>query len=343
MDRAPNGNTAVSLEQGTSTLVSAPHAAPTSEVARSLGVDPALGLDDAEVELRRARFGPNRLQTIRPRAWWRILLDQFASLVVALLGVAALVAWLTEDEIEAAAILVVLVLNALVGFFTEWQAARALDALRRQAHTVARVRRGGRERTIDAAELVPGDMIIVSAGDRVPADARLIEATGLHAEESALTGESTTVEKTTAPVEADAPLAERHSMLYLGTTVTAGHGAAVVTATGANTELGRIGKLVAEAPDEQAPLEVKLAELGRRLVYIVLVVALIVMVAGWLRGNDLWVMIEVGISLAVAAVPEGLPAVTTLILALGVLRMARNKAIVRRLAAVETLGSATVI
>ena len=320
-----------------------PHAADVATVAELLGVDLSRGLTAAEAVERRERYGPNSLQTIRPRPAWRILLDQFASLIVALLAVAALIAWATSDVTEAAAIIVVLILNALVGFVTEWQAGKALDALRRQALVTARVRRDAREVEIDAAELVPGDVIILNAGDRVPADARLFTARSLRAEESALTGESTTVEKSAEPVAADATLAERLSMLYLGTTIAAGHALAVVTATGARTELGRIGKLVAEAPDEPTPLELRLAELGHRLVYVALIIAAVVMVTGWLRGDGLWLMAEVAISLAVAAVPEGLPAVTTLILALGVLRMARQNAIVRRLQAVETLGSTTII
>ncbi|HXI93458.1 MAG TPA: cation-transporting P-type ATPase, partial [Blastocatellia bacterium] len=186
-------------------------------------------------------------------------------------------------------------------------------------------------------------IVILTAGDRVPADARLIESASLRAEESALTGESASVDKSPQPVTCDALLAERSSMLYLGTSIGGGRAVAIITATGAYTELGRIGKLVASAPEESTPLKRKLDQLGRRLVYIVLIIGAVVMLAGWLRGDNLWLMIEVGISLAVAAVPEALPAVTTLILALGVLRMARQRAIVRRLASVETLGSATII
>jgi P-type Ca2+ transporter type 2C len=320
-----------------------PHAVEVADTLRALGVDLRRGLTNEEAAQRRARHGMNVLQIIRPRPAWRILLDQFQSLIVGLLGLAAVVAWATGEAVEAAAILVVLILNAFVGFATEWQAGRALDALRRQARTQARVRRDGREIILDAADLVPGDIIVLNAGDRVPADARIIEAASLRVEESALTGESGTVGKAVIPVASEALLAERHSMVYLGTTIVAGHAVAVVTATGAGTELGRIGRLVAEVPDESTPLERRLAELGRRLVYIVLAIAAVVIVAGWLRGDNLWMMVKVGVSLAVAAVPEGLPAVTTLILALGVLRLARARAIVRRLPAVETLGSTTII
>ncbi|HSQ20529.1 MAG TPA: HAD-IC family P-type ATPase, partial [Blastocatellia bacterium] len=324
------------LEQG-------PHALDAATVTRLLDVDPSRGLSTSEANERRHRFGANALQTIRPRPAWRILLQQFASLIVALLGAAAFIAWATGDRVEAVAILVVLLINTVVGFTTEWKAERALDALRRQARTTARLRRDGHEIKIDAMDLVPGDVIILNAGDRVPADARVITAGGLRVDESALTGESTTVEKSSVAVAPDAPLVERPSMMYLGTTIAAGHAVGVVTATGAQTELGRIGKLVAEAPDESTPLEKRLAQLGHRLVYVVLAIAAAVMVTGWLRGDGLWLMAEVAISLAVAAVPEGLPAVTTLILALGVIRMAQQNAIVRRLQAVETLGSISII
>ncbi|MBS1806917.1 MAG: cation-transporting P-type ATPase [Acidobacteria bacterium] len=320
-----------------------PYATDSVEVIEALKTNLQRGLNADEVAARRERYGTNTIQSIRSRAAWRILLDQFASLVIALLGAAAIVALVTGDVLDAIAILVVLVINALVGFATEWQAGRALDALRRQAVTTARVRRDEHEITLPAEELVPGDIVILNAGDHVPADARILEAATLRAEESALTGESTTVEKSPAPVAAEALLAERSSMLYLGTAIAAGRAVAVVTATGAETELGRIGRLVAEAPEESTPLKRKLDDLGRRLVYLVMVIGAIVAFAGWLRGDDLWMMIEVGISLAVAAVPEALPAVTTLILALGVLRMARQQAIVRRLASVETLGSTTII
>jgi P-type Ca2+ transporter type 2C len=319
------------------------HTLEPHDVSLLLKVDPKVGLTTSEVSEQQRRYGPNALQRLQSRPAWRVLIDQFASIVIALLAIAAIISWATADLAEAIAILIVLLLNAAVGFATEWQAGRALDALRRQSRTLSRVRRNGFEATVDAEELVPGDIIILNAGDRVPADARLIDAIGLEAEESALTGESTTVEKNVDAVSAQTPLAERHSMLFLGTAIAAGRGVAVVVSTGTATELGKIGRLVATSTKEQSPLEKQLAQLGRRLVYVVLVIAAVVMVTGWLRGDGLWLMVEVAVSLAVAAVPEGLPAVTTLILALGVLRMAQQRAIMRRLPAVETLGSTTVI
>ena len=319
------------------------HALEVNVVLSSLDVDPKSGLTTTEVIERRARSGPNALQRIQARPAWRVLVDQFASIVIALLAIAAVIAWAMGDGAEAIAILIVLVLNAAVGFATEWQAGRALEALRRQSRMSSRVRREGFETTVDAEELVPGDIIILNAGDRVPADARLVEAVRLEAEESALTGESTTVEKSIDAVRMQTSLAERRSMLYLGTAIAAGRAVGIVVSTGTATQLGKIGRLVATATKEPSPLEIQLTNLGRRLVYLVLAIAAVVMITGWLRGDGLWLMVEVGISLAVAAVPEGLPAVTTLILALGVLRMARQHAIMRRLAAVETLGSTTVI
>jgi Ca2+-transporting ATPase len=302
-----------------------PHA-----VAKLLEVDRSTGLTLSQVDERQRRYGRNALQTIKSRPAWRVLADQFSSIVIALLAVAAVISFATGDTAEAIAILIVLVLNAAVGFATEWQAGRALDALRNQSRTSTRVRRDGFESTVDAEELVPGDVVILNAGDRVPADARLLEAVRLQAEESALTGESTTVEKSSEEVASDTPLAERRSMVYLGTAVASGRAVAIVVNTGATTELGRVGRLVATSTKERSPLEIQLTHLGRRLVYLVLIIAAIVMLTGWLRGDGVWLMVEVGISLAVAAVPEGLPAVTTLILALGVLRMARQRAIMRR-------------
>ncbi len=320
-----------------------PHAAHRAEVLTALGTEIGRGLSRDEVESRRRRSGPNVLPRVKRRRLGRMLAEQLLNIIVLLLAAAAAIAWLTGDRLEAAAIGVVLVLNCVIGFVTEWEAGRALDALRRHMQITARVRRDGVEQTIDASDLVPGDIVILSSGDRVPADLRLLEANALRAEESPLTGESKSVFKTSDRVALDTLIAERSSMLFLGTVVTSGRAVAVVVATGAHTELGKIGKLVVEVPEEQTPLQKKLDALGRRLAMIVIFIAIVVALAGWARGDPLWTTIEVAISLAVAAVPEALPAVTTFILAFGVLAMARRNAIVRRLTSVETLGSATVI
>ncbi len=324
-------------------FLAAPQAFSAAKIIAALAVDSGHGLADQEAELRLKRDGANTLEQSQGRGWLKILLGQFSSIIIWLLAFAAIVAWFTDSRVEALAILVVLLLNAVIGFAIEWQAGRALIALQKATHLVVRIRRGGREQIVDAVQIVSGDIVILTAGDRVPADARLIESVNLRSDESTLTGESTPVQKSIEATERAAPLAERRSMLYLGTTIVAGRALAIVTATGKRTELGRIGQLLAETKSEQTPLERRLDQLGKRLVYIVLGVAAAVMLAGVLRGDEWWLMLEVSVSLAVAAVPEGLPAVTTLILALGVLRMARRNAIVRKLSAVETLGSATVI
>ena len=289
------------------------------------------GLSSEEAAKRHETFGPNAVVGEAGPPAWRIFARQFASIVVALLAAAAAVAFLTHDRVEGLAIVAVLLINAVVGFVTEWRSQRALESLRSHVRTSARVLRDGVQTIVDAVDLVPGDVVFLDSGARVPADAEIAEAHGLSIEEAALTGESVPTAKAAG------------TMAYLGTTVTSGRGTAVVRAIGAQTEIGRIGKLIRDVAIEPTPLEQRLAALGRRLVWIVLVIGAAVVVAGILRGDPLWQMVEVGISLAVAAVPEGLPAVTTLILAIGVLRMARRHAIVRKLPAVETLGSTTVI
>jgi P-type Ca2+ transporter type 2C len=330
-------------EKSNDNFLLTPHAYSAKEITDLLGVKAEQGLSKEEVTTRLLRDGKNSIESSKGRRWWHILISQFASIVIWLLAFAAVVAWFTESRLESVAIFVVLIINAIIGFAIEMQAGRALNALRKSTHITVRVRRGGSEQVIDATEIVAGDIILLSAGDRIPADSLLIEAFNLQVDESTLTGESVAVEKTATPVEVSTPLAERHSMLFLGTNIVRGRAVAVVTATGKQTELGRIGQLINETKTEQTLLESKLQDLGKRLVYIVLGVAVAVMIAAVIRGDNLWLMLEVSVSLAVAAVPEGLPTVTTLILALGVLRMARSNAIVRKLSAVETLGSTTVI
>ncbi len=320
------------------------HAWSVEHVARDLEADLDAGLSEAEAAARLARYGPNRLPSPGGKPIWKIALEQFTSLIVLFLVAAAAIALVAGDTIEAVAILVVIGVNAIVGFATELRAAKAIASLQRQAAPTARVLRGGHERTSAVEELVPGDVVLLAEGDRVPADGRLIESARLQLQESALTGESQAVEKVAdAAVDERAPLAERRTMAFLGTTVNAGRGRLLVTGTGRATEVGRIGVLLEETELHATPLERRLEQLGRALIGVVLAVAAVVVVAGVLRGNALLDMLEVGIALAIAAVPEGLPAVATMTLALGVQRMARANALVRRLPAVETLGSTTVI
>jgi Ca2+-transporting ATPase len=270
--------------------------------------------------------------------------NQFASLVVLLLLAAAIVSALLGDLLEAAAIGAVLAINTIMGFVLELRARRAMDALLHYEVPVAKVVRGGRVEQISSDRLVPGDVIQLNEGDRVPADARLLSAAELRTNEAPLTGESLPVSKTAGPVsDADAFLAERASMVYSGTAVYVGSASAVIVSTGAETEIGRIGTLVASVEAGKTPLEVRLDQLGHRLVWLTLGVAALVTGLGVLQGSPLGAMIQTGIALAIAAVPEGLPAVATIALAVGLRRMARRQAMVRRLSAVESLGSTTVV
>ncbi len=320
------------------------HARSADETASDLRSDVARGLGSGDAAERLTRHGPNALGATKPRASFTILVHQFRSLIVGLLLAAGGVALALGEVIEAVAILVVIVLNAVIGFVTEWKAARALEGLRRQAVSVARVLRDGEERQIPAEELVPGDVVLLGAGDRVPADGRVIEQVRLQVDEAALTGESLPVAKSAdAVADPEAPLGDRVSMAYLGTAIGDGRGKLIVTSTGAHTEMGKIGTLIEGVGEHSTPLEVKLAQLSRALLVIVLVLCAIIVFVGWLRGNGLLFMVEVGISLAIAAVPEGLLAVTTMTLAVGMQRMAKLNALVRRLPAVESLGSTTVI
>jgi P-type Ca2+ transporter type 2C len=319
------------------------HARSSAEAATGLHSDPARGLDELDAAQRLTRYGRNALRRLDRRSALLILVHQFRSLIVGLLVAASGVALALGEHVEAVAILSVIALNAIIGFVTEWKAARALEGLRDQAVSVARVLREGDERQLPAEELVPGDVVLLGAGDRVPADGRVIEHAQLQVDEAALTGESMPVAKTDAVVDAEAPLGDRTSMVHLGTAVSAGRGKLLVTATGAHTELGKVGSLLESVGAHRTPLEAKLAQLSRVLLVMVPALCAVIVVVGWLRGNGLLFMVEVGISLAIAAVPEGLLAVTTMTLAVGMQRMARMNALVRRLPAVESLGSATVI
>ena len=321
------------------------HMLTIAEAIQALQTEGERGLSQSDVTRRLAQYGPNTLSQAQERSVLSILLAQFNNLIVALLVAATAIAFAMGENVEAAAILVVIVLNAAIGFFTEWKAQQALSALQKQAVRVAHVIRDGVESEIPAAELVPGDVVVLAAGARVPADGRIVECARLQIEESALTGESLAVTKTIEVLnDKDASLGDRLNMAFMVTTITDGRGRLLVTATGAQTEVGKIGILIDEAVTRATPLEQKLARLGRLLIVIVLTLCAVIVGAGWLRGTtDFWHMLEIGLSLAIAAVPEGLPAVTTMTLALGMQRMARMRALVRRLPAVETLGAVTVI
>ncbi len=306
-------------------------------------VDPGQGLTSQEVKERRRRYGNNRLRTQGRRNAWLILLEQFKNIIIWLLLASSLLSFLFGEWLDGVAVLVVVVINTMIGFFTELRAVRSMEALREMSQVDARVRRDGSLQTIPADQLVPGDIVVVEGGDVVTADMRLFEASKLQANESALTGESEPVSKQTEPVEEDQPLAERENMLFKGTAVTRGSGAGVVVFTGMETELGQISELVAEAEEEHTPLEKRLDQLSAQLVWVTLGIIVIVAITGILRGREFLLMIETAIALAVAAVPEGLPIVATIALARGMRRMAENNALINRLASVETLGGTNVI
>ncbi len=301
------------------------------------------GLSTNEAEQRLDEVGPNRLREIEHRSVAAILWEQFKSLVVLLLVVAMGVSFLFGQTIEALAIAVVLALNTAIGFVTEWRAVRSMEALQQLGQVTARVRRGHRDRVVAAEELVPGDVVHLEGGDLVPADLRLLDADRLQVDESALTGESVPVAKDAAPVSAETPLADRTCMVYKGTAVTEGTATGVVVATGMNTELGAISEMVETAEGGDTPLEQKLDQLGRRLVWLTVGIAAAVAIAGLLAGRPLLLMVETGIALAVAAIPEGLPIVATVALAHGMWIMLQRNAYMRRLSAVETLGATTLI
>jgi Ca2+-transporting ATPase len=319
------------------------HASPAHEVLSAVGGNTS-GLSDAEAARRFAHYGPNLLSATRAEPVWRILVRQVRSVVVGLLVVATALAWWTSDVVDAGAILAVLLLNVGIGFATEFRARRAMDALLRLDAPSATVVRQGNVRTVDARELVPGDIVEIEPGQAIPADARLLVATALQIVEASLTGESTAVAKSAeAELAADMPLPDRVTMVYKGTIVADGVGRAVVVATGMQTEVGRIGELVSAIREQPTLLERQLDSLGRRLAIVAVGIGVLVALVSLYRGSYLGVVLQTGIAVAIAAVPEGLPAVVTIAMAIATRRMARRHALVRRLPAVETLGSVTVV
>lgn len=316
---------------------------PYEDVLGELNVSPERGLKPQEARTRRLQYGPNTLREAKRKSLLVILVDQFKSLMILLLGVAAIVSFLFGDWIEGIAIAAVIIINAAIGFLTELGATRSMEALRQMTKVSTKVRRDGQVQEISADRLVPGDIVVMEGGDIISADLRIIEASKLQADESALTGESVPVSKHRKPLEADVLLADRKNMLFKGTAVTRGSGAGVVVSTGMNTEIGRISALVEEAQEEQTPLEKRLDQLGRRLIWATLLIVVLVAVSGIAAGKQLLLMIETAIALAVAAVPEGLPIVATIALARGMFRMSRRNAVINRLSAVEALGSTNVI
>ncbi len=320
------------------------HTRSVDDALRELGTNPERGLSQDEVKQRQAAFGFNRLAEAAPVPWWKRFAAQFRDLVVWILIFAAVLAGMMGEWIDTVAILAIVVLNGLIGFTQEERAERALSSLQKLSSPMARALRDGTMHHVPAEELVPGDCIQLEAGDNVPADCRLLTAFSLQVQEAALTGESVPVEKLANAVLAqDAPLGDRRNMIYMGTIAAAGKATAVVVQTGMQTELGHIAGLLNRSEREQTPLQKRLAELGRILVFVCLAIVIVIFILQMLRGGRVLETLLVSVSLAVAAVPEGLPAVVTMTLALGLQRMVRRNALVRKLPSVETLGSVNVI
>ncbi|WP_437275249.1 cation-translocating P-type ATPase [Sorangium sp. So ce375] len=343
----PNATPAVSIPV---------HAEEVGAFLERVGVSSSGGLTEAEAQKRLAEHGKNRLPETKKKSALVRILEQFANpLVLTLLAAAAIavVVGFTADQHEsilhrfgdAIAILLIVILNAFLGYYQERRAEAALEALQKLSAPNARVRRGGKTVVIAAEDVAPGDILELEAGDSVPADARLVQTISFATEEAALTGESAAaVKDALAPVARDAPLGDRVTMVFTGTSVVRGKGRAVVTATGVGTELGRIGEMIRSVGEQKTPLEERLDRFGSVILRVCLALSAVLLGWGFIRGGRPWheLLLE-GVSLAVAAIPEGLPAITTITLALGMQRMARRGAIVRKLPAVETLGAATII
>ncbi|MBC7264209.1 MAG: cation-translocating P-type ATPase [Chloroflexi bacterium] len=320
------------------------HRLDVADVLTELRSDPDGGLSQVEAQRRLAEHGANELIERGLKSPWRILWEQLTGTMVVILIIAATISVALGDHKDAAAIIAIVVLNAILGFTQEYRAERAIAALKKLAVPTVRVRRDGKVLEISARELVPGDVIFLEAGNLVPADGRVLESVNLRTLEATLTGESVPVEKTPQAIEEEEiPLGERHNMVYMGTVVTYGRGLAVVTETGMNTELGSIAEMIQVVGQEPTPLQRRLEQLGRGLAVAALAIVTVVFVLGLARGEDMRLMLLTAIGMAVAAVPEGLPAVVTIALALGAQRMLRRNALIRKLPAVETLGSVTVI
>jgi Ca2+-transporting ATPase len=322
------------------------HALEAQEVIQHLESDPQ-GLTEEQATERLERYGPNEIQEGERASKLKILIEQFRNPFVYVLVFAGIVSLLGGHEIDAIVIAVIILVNAIIGFVQESQAEEALQALKQRAAPLATVRRRnnveGAEYDIPASQVVPGDIVVLSTGDKVPADARLIEAANLDLDEAMLTGESVAASKSVEPVDKHASVADRRNLVYGATAVTRGRGVAVVIGTGRNTEIGRIATLIEETEKGESPIQQQMAVLGKWLAYLALGMSSIVFVVGLFRGFAIRDIFMLALAMAVSAIPEGLPAVLTITLAVGVNRMAKRHSIIRKLRAVDTLGAATVI
>jgi len=320
------------------------HAIAADEILKQLHVNQDNGLTSEQASKRLAQYGPNQLQEAPRPTFWKMLWDQLNNFVVIMLIVASIVSAFLGDYVEAAAIMAIVVLNAILGIVQESRAEEALAALQKLAAPDAHVIRDGHRQVVPASQLVLGDIILLEAGNYIPADVRLLETMNLKVEEAALTGESVPVQKVNDLVlEEGASLGDRKNSAFMSTLVSYGRGKGVVTGTGMKTQIGLIASMIQEVQSEETPLQKRLDQLGKTLGWAALIICALVFGIGWIRGYDPLEMFIIAVSLAIAAVPEGLPAVVTISLALGMREMVRRNALIRRLASVETLGSATVI
>src|SRR5512135_1628118 len=322
------------------------HRTATDDVLKQLNTSLERGLTQGEAEQRLQEYGSNELVDRGTKNPWKILFEQFTSVMALILIAAAVISLLVGDLKDAVAILAIVALFGVLGFTQEYRAEKAMAALRKMAVPNVRVRRDGEVREVAASQLVPGDIVLLEAGNVVPADARLMESNNLRIQEAALTGESEPIAKEIAALRGDrqaVPLGDRRNMAFMGTNVTYGRGVAVIVETGMNTELGHIATLIQEVDNEMTPLQKRLDQLGKVLGVVAVAIAGLIFVLGIIDGEPIELMFMTAVSIAVAAVPEGLPAVVTITLALGAKRMLKRQALIRRLPAVETLGSVTVI
>ena len=319
------------------------HAFDLQDVFLRVHSDATHGLSHKEAARRLAENGPNALPEAKRRSLFTVFLRQFASPLIYILFVAAVIAFGVGHPGDSIVIIIVVILNAVIGTVQEGRAERSMESLRHLSSLRVRALRGGTEELVEARDLVPGDLVLLAAGDAVAADARLLQAAALEAAEAALTGESLPVAKHPEPLVADTSLADRRNMVYSGTHIAAGRGRAVVVATGLDTEVGKIASLTESAEEPKTPLEQRIAQFGRYLVGAAIALFVVVLASGMLRGLPFVEILMVAISQMVSMVPEGLPVAMTIALAVGMQRMAARNAIVRRLAAVETLGSTSVI
>ena len=323
-------------------VLSQPYAQEINDVLTSLNTNQK-GLSQTEAEKRLLEYGPNELTEKGKISPFKLWLEQFKDFLIIILLIAVVLSAVLGETIDAIVIFVIIIFATTLGFLQEYRAERAMAALKKMAAPTATVIRDGEEKEIPASELIPGDVVVLHTGDKIPADCRVIEAVNLKTEEASLTGESVPVEKTSKIVSGEANIGDRRNMTFMGTAAVYGRGLAVVTATGMNTEFGKIATMLQEVKQEETPLQKNLDKMGKMIAYGALALTAVLAVLGIFRGHEILEMLIWGVSLAVAAVPEALPAVVTISLALGVQKMVKRHALVRRLPSVETLGSTTVI